>query len=212
MYFWNNGGLAIRKEDIPENKPLSILYSGTGSILDASIVNVSNVDNNLLLSPTKSEKEVNILFDFLGPSEGAQFKILLAGNDIDNLSVSGQCIDSERLKEVPIQNPVPKSAKAFLILTILLCPVILFLLMYLVIDHEAFLSGRIFIDLLADESGRGPVSIAGILFGMIVFGVYFFVLLKRSFSKYSIPWSLKKVKEKPRNFKDSLSNFLKTEI
>ena len=79
---WNSGNKEIRKDDIVNDRPLTIKSSGDTKILSAEIVNENEKSNHFSLYDTDLTT-VRLKFDYIDSNEGAVIGIIHTGNPSD---------------------------------------------------------------------------------------------------------------------------------
>lgn len=98
LTFWNKTASPIRKSDIIDAAPLSIL-SKNGEILDVSVLNGENTPNKIGASLI-NDTTVHITFDYLNKKEGGIIQIIHTGNH-NAIDITRQIIGGEiKVKKV----------------------------------------------------------------------------------------------------------------
>lgn len=98
LTFWNKTASPIRKSDIIDAAPLSIL-SKNGEILDVSVLNGENTPNKIGASLI-NDTTVHITFDYLNRKEGGIIQIIHTGNH-NAIDITRQIIGGEiKVKKV----------------------------------------------------------------------------------------------------------------
>jgi hypothetical protein len=92
VYFWNDGRLPIRKDDVLGD-PVSIDSGGDTEILEARLIKVSRPVTKFEIASKESAKNsLPISFDILEKSDGAAVQIIYAGDPEAAITVKGTVI------------------------------------------------------------------------------------------------------------------------
>lgn len=92
VYFWNDGGEAIRQEDFSRNDALRIVKPKDMEILHAEIAAVTSLSSGLTLGVEREDGSISLSFEHVGHNEGCQISILhtLSAHPI---TLAGTCIN-----------------------------------------------------------------------------------------------------------------------
>lgn len=88
VLFYNRGAETISRQAIETLKPLAIASVDT-TILDASILQVNNLSNNVQVRYEKSNENVYIDFDYLDQNQGAVIQVIHTGLSSEEITVYG---------------------------------------------------------------------------------------------------------------------------
>jgi len=89
IVFWNSSKKTINNEDIPVKDKISIIIDTDFYFLDASIIKVVNIINNVICELSEDRKVIHIYFDYVDKNEGFVIQILHTGIQTENLIIKG---------------------------------------------------------------------------------------------------------------------------
>ena len=94
--FWNNGSETINLDDIAPKAPLLIVVDKEAEILDAKVLEQTNLSSDFSLHLLDNGKYAQILFDFIDKRQGAVFQVIHTGTYPDtNLTIWGHIKGAE---------------------------------------------------------------------------------------------------------------------
>jgi hypothetical protein len=122
VYFWNDGKLPIKAEDVLE--PLKIELDPACEIIDARILKVSRDVTKFTKGEVSAAKNVlPVSFGILERNDGAQIQIIFTGRPEARVSVSGTIVGASQIREtITLQDRPPSKHRRleFLLFYILL--------------------------------------------------------------------------------------------
>ncbi len=104
IVIFNGGNDPIRRTDIAPAAPLSLTVPTDASMLDASIVAVSNSANRLTVGFDREKNTALIDFDYLSKNEGAVVDVVHFGGTRATAAVTGVIIGASQLRYLNRQN------------------------------------------------------------------------------------------------------------
>lgn len=100
VVIWNSGNTAIRKEDIPTNRPVRVTAKDGAEILDAEVLQMNNLSSYVKCDFASGAATIH--FDFLSPQNGFVLNIVHTGKTGSDLKIEAAFIDSKPLRRVPV--------------------------------------------------------------------------------------------------------------
>ena len=91
VIIWNSANVTIRRADIAENDPLSLILGGDGRILVASIDKKTRIVNAAGALVGSTNRDVSVSFDFIDPNDGFTVTVIHS-EDKDSLGIKGTII------------------------------------------------------------------------------------------------------------------------